>query len=74
MSGNTLGDKLPEECARVRELIGHYHEVEKTLGGRGNCQPAIMMMEAELRAADRAMIEGDIQGMLAAYQSLKECE
>ena len=62
----TLGDKLPEECARVRKLINIYREV----GPAGNF--AIAMMEAALAKANRAMISGDVVAMIAAYKELQD--
>lgn len=62
----TLGEDLPIQTARVRELIGLYREI----GPAGTF--AIMMMEKALRRADKAMIEGDIVEMIAVYQELKE--
>jgi len=62
----TLGDKLPEECARVRELIGIYREHCGPAGGL-----AVSLMERALQRADRAMINGDLQAMIVAYQDLQ---
>lgn len=70
---DTLGDALPRECSRVREIIGQYREVQ-ALCPQANCRPAIALMEAALRAADAAMISGDAVAMLAAYNNLKEFE
>jgi molybdopterin converting factor small subunit len=63
----TLGDALPAEMARVRdEVMPAYAEI----GAAGRV--ALMMMRAELDAAAKAMAEGDVVAMLAAYKSLKE--
>lgn len=63
----TLGDKLLEECGRVRGLIGLYRESCGAAGGM-----ATAMMESALRDADQAMIQGDPRAMIAAYQRLQE--
>jgi hypothetical protein len=63
----TLGEKLPEECARVRELIGIYREHCGASGGI-----AIAMMESAIKEADQAMITGDLPRMIAAYQTLQD--
>ena len=65
---DTLGDALPREMARVREVLKAYHEI----GPAGAFGAA--MIEAELRAADQASVQGDVVAMLRAYQSLKEIE
>jgi hypothetical protein len=53
--------------ARVRdEIIPAYLEA-------GNCgRFAVKMMRADLDKAAKAMAEGDLVGMLQAYQALKE--
>jgi hypothetical protein len=65
---NTLADKLPEEMARVREVLGHYKEI----GPAGMFGAA--MIEQSLRAADKAVMSGDLVAMISAYQDLKEIE
>lgn len=62
-----LGDKLPKECARVRDLIGIYKERCGPSGGI-----AVAMMEVALGEADQAMITGDLPRMIAAYQALQD--
>jgi len=64
----TLGDQLPEEQARVREILGHY----KAVGPPGKFGAAII--EQVLQRADKAVIGGDIVAMLASYKELKEIE
>lgn len=61
----TLGEELPQEIARVRDLMGQYQQI----GAHGLF--AVTMMERALRRADKAMIEGDIVEMIRAYQDLK---
>jgi hypothetical protein len=64
---NTLGDELPRQIARVRdELIPVY--LECGVGGSF----AVTMMRADLDAASKAMIEGDVIEMLRICQKLKE--
>lgn len=63
----TLGESLPEECARVRTLKATYEELP---GGAG--KPAAWMMEQSLKRADQAMVSGDVVAMLRAYEDLKE--
>lgn len=65
MANESIGTALPDEMARVRELITIY----RSIGPAGI--PASMMMEASLRAADKASIEGDVVGMIRAYEDLK---
>lgn len=64
----TLADALLGELARVREVLGHYKEI----GPPGRFGAA--MIEQELRAADSAVMNGDLVGMLRAYNALKEIE
>jgi hypothetical protein len=67
---DTLGEALPKEMARVRELIIQYRDPE--LKGAGDL--AAMLMEQDLQIADKEVIAGDIVGMVAIYQKLKEWE
>jgi len=61
----TLADALPQEAARVRELITIY----RSIGPAGMF--AIAMMEASLRRADAAMVSGDVVQMIAALKDLE---
>lgn len=64
---DTLGDALPKEIARVRdEVLPHYVELGP-VGAFG-----AMMIRRDLDAAARAMAEGDLPAMIAAYQALKD--
>jgi hypothetical protein len=66
MSENTtLGDALPKEIARVREVLGHYKE----LGPVGMF--GAMFIEQDLQAADKAVMSGDVVAMLQAFEELK---
>lgn len=63
----TLGDELPKQMARVRdELIPAY--LECGVGGSF----AVALMRADLDAAAKAMVEGDVVEMLRACQKLKD--
>jgi hypothetical protein len=63
----TLGDALPKEMARVRDVVmPAYQEI----GNSGWF--ALTMMRRDLDAAAKAMAEGDVVAMMQAYQSLKE--
>lgn len=62
----TLGDELPKEMARVRELLPMYREI----GPAGFF--ALSMMNNDLDRAARAMAEGNVVEMIRAYQSIKE--
>jgi hypothetical protein len=64
----TLGDALPEEQARCRELLEQY----RGIGPAGAFGAA--MIEAALRKADVAVMSGDLLAMIVAYQRLKELE
>lgn len=62
----TLGEALPKEQARVREVLGHYKEI----GPAGAFGAA--MIEQSLQQADRAVMSGDVVAMMAAYKDLQE--
>lgn len=62
----TLGHGLPEEMARVRELLPLYDDLPKGAGVL-----AAMVMRNDLDRAATAMASGDIVEMLRVYQSLK---
>lgn len=61
----TLGDALPKEMARVREVLGHYREI----GPAGVF--GATFIELDLREADRAVMSGDLVAMLIAYKKLQ---
>jgi hypothetical protein len=61
----TLGQALPEEQARVREILGHYKEIGSA-GAFG-----ALMIENSLQTADKAVISGDPVEMLRAYEDLQ---
>ncbi len=62
----TLADALPKEMARVREVLGHYREI----GPAGMFGAA--MIEQDLRAADRAVMRGDVVAMLRSLKALQD--
>lgn len=62
----TLGDALPKEMARVRDqVLPAYVEI----GPPGAI--AAYIMRASLDKAAQAMAEGDLVGMITAYNDLK---
>ena len=64
----TLADALPKEMARVREVLGYY----KAIGPVGMLGAAFI--EQDLRAADAAVLSGDVVAMLRAFDALKQIE
>lgn len=66
----TLGEALPLEQARVRELIVMYND--PMLNGAGRFAAALM--ENSLKAADRAVMEQDIPAMIRSLEDLKGYE
>lgn len=63
---DTLGDALPREIARVRDdILPIYLEI----GPSGAIAAALM--RADLDAASKAMIEGDVVQMIRIYEALK---
>jgi hypothetical protein len=61
----SLGEALPKEQARVRELKKIY----ESLGLAGAF--SAYMMELSLAAADKAVISGNVTDMIVAYEDLK---
>ena len=62
---NTLGDELPKEQTRVREVLAAYKEL-----GRAGAIGA-MFIEDSLAKADRAAISGDITLIIEALNDLR---
>ena len=61
----TLGEALPKEMARIRDdVLPIYDSIPTGVF-------AATMMRADLDAAAKAMMEGDVVEMLRVYQSLK---
>ena len=66
MMAESLGEALPKELARARMIQGYAREI----GPAGTF--LWHMIEQDIQRAEKAMIEGDLAGMIAAYQVLKE--
>lgn len=64
-----LGDELPRQIARVRDVVIPAY-LECGIGGTF----AVAMMRADLDRASKAMIEGDVVEMLRVCESLKGWE
>ena len=62
---DTLADALPAEMARVREVLTQYREIG-VAGALG-----AVFIESDLRAADTAVMSGDIVAMLRALKVLQ---
>lgn len=65
MTTETLAQALPRECSRARELLAIYKEI----GPAGMFAAACI--EHDLRAADQAMVSGDVVAMINAYRALE---
>jgi hypothetical protein len=61
----TLGLALPKEINRVREVLGQYREI----GPAGTL--AAMLIERDLRAAEEAVMEGDVVRMIRSLGTLR---
>jgi hypothetical protein len=64
-----LMDGLIEQCNRCRELVAEYQGLPNGVGTIG-----AMLIEHDIKVAERAMGSGDVVQMLAAYETLKGCE
>jgi hypothetical protein len=62
----SLAEALPVQQARVRKILGHYKEI----GDAGAFGAA--MIEHSLSKADKAVMSGDINAMIAAHEELKD--
>lgn len=65
MTTETLADALPKEMARVRTVLGYYKEI----GAAGAL--GAMFIEQDLKAADRAVMSGDVVAMIQALENLR---
>jgi hypothetical protein len=63
---NTLGEELPKEMARVRDVLMPMYRGIGPAGGF-----ALAMMKAALDRATTALVEGDVVEMLRSYEALK---
>ena len=61
----SLGEELPKEMARVRELLPLYDAIPTGVF-------AATIMRNDLDRAARALAEGDLPAMMQVYASLKE--
>lgn len=61
---STLGEALPKEMARVRELLPIYDQIPTGVF-------AAQMMRADLDRAAKALAQGDLASMIRVYESLK---
>lgn len=71
---DNLAEALPREQARVRTVLSHYEDAQRTMGDRVNCHFAIFSIKASLAAAEKAAAAGDVVAMIQAYSDLKEIE
>lgn len=65
MTIETLADALPKEMARVRTVLGYYKEI----GPAGAFGAAFI--EQDLKAADQAVMSGDLVAMIQALETLR---
>ena len=64
---DTIGDDLPRQMARVRdEILPQYAAI-----GQGGIFGATMIRH-DLDIAAKAMAEGDVVGMIRAYQRIRD--
>ena len=64
---DTLGDALPREMARIRDVVMPAYLEIGPAGGF-----ALALMRRDLDLAAKAMMEGDVVAMLRALQDLRE--
>ena len=64
----TVGEALPKEMARVRDLIPRY----ESIGPAGGF--AVAMMKSDLDRAAEAMAEGDTVEMIRVLAKLRDYE
>lgn len=65
----SVGEALPKEMARVRDEV---MPIWVEIGPPGHL--GLMLLRMQLDIAARAMAEGDVVGMIRAYQALKGIE
>ncbi len=65
--GNTVGEALPREMARVRDEVMPAYEAIGVSGAF-----ALALMRTDLDRAARALAEGDTIAMIEALASLRE--
>jgi hypothetical protein len=64
----TLAEALPEEIQRCQELLTQY----AAIGPAGTI--GAMFIRQDIAAAHKAMMEGDLVGMIRAHEKLKGCK
>lgn len=64
----TLADALPKEIERCQQLLVDY----AAIGPAGAF--ASVMIRADIAAAHKAMMDGDVVEMIRAYEALKGCK
>jgi hypothetical protein len=62
----SLGEELPKEQQRVRELVKLYTGLPGNAG-----VPAAMLMEQVLTETEQAVMNGDVVKMLKCYEQLQ---
>ena len=67
MSNENLAEAFVDEQARCRQLLSDYRSLPNNAGALG-----AMFIDAMLRRADRAVMEGDVVAMLHIYQEMRE--
>ncbi len=63
----SLGEMIPIEQARVREVLAVYQSIPQGKFGA-------LMIEVSLKEMDEAVISGDLARMMFAYEELKGIE
>lgn len=63
----TLGDALPKEIERCQELLAEYRKIPTGAFGAA-------MIEQDIKAAHKAIMEQDLPAMIRAYEALKCCQ
>lgn len=62
----SVGEALPDEIARVTQLIAIYAALDGGVGGF-----AIALMQRAIKSAAAAMVAGDAAAMVRAYDELR---
>ena len=68
IDASSLAEALPREIERCQELLVAYAEI----GPQGAFAAA--MIRADIAAAHKAMISGDLVAMIRAYKELRGCQ
>ncbi len=63
----TLGEALPKEMARVRDVVMPCYQEIGDVGAF-----ALAFMRRDLDRAAKALAEGDVAAMIEVYQALKD--